>query len=187
MQARCPQCKTSLPYPELSDGCFTCACGRIIHHRTGIYLFVNQDDFYEGRFVTTIGTKGLKKLLKDGLNLISIDGNEDRFYRRATSVIRNELGRRSLEILNIGSWRRSQVSESIGYRHIDRYLAGKPEKRQKCLQGLLSGRLHMSAICRQLFRPGVHITRVGASPARLEGPRHCRNAARPEAQRIFST
>lgn len=103
MQALCPRCKTSLPYPEHSDGHFTCSCGEVIHHKAGIYLFVNQDDFYEGRFVTTIGARGMKKLIKDFLNLFSIDGNEDRFYRHATAIIRKELGSKPLEILNIGA------------------------------------------------------------------------------------
>jgi len=103
MQAICPQCKALLPHPEQLEGQFTCICGREIPYKAGIYLFVDQDDFYEGRFVNTIGEKGLKKLLKAALNVFSIDGNEDRFWRRATGLIRQELGHKSLEVLNIGA------------------------------------------------------------------------------------
>lgn len=103
MQAICPKCATPLPYLEPTDGQFTCSCGGVISYKAGIYLFVDKDDFYEGRFTSTIGAKGSKKLLKNALNLFSIDGNEDRFYRRAISIIRRELGNKSLEILNIGA------------------------------------------------------------------------------------
>lgn len=103
MQALCPQCKIRLPYLEQTEGQFICSCGSVHPYKAGIYLFVNHDDFYEGRFATTIGEKGLKRLLKGTLNLFSIDGNEDRFYRRATSLIRVELGPEPLQILNIGA------------------------------------------------------------------------------------
>lgn len=145
MQALCPQCKIPLPYPEDTEGQFTCYCGRVVPYKSGIYLFVDKDDFYEGRFTTTIGATGLKKILKNVLNYLSIDGNEARFYRRATGVIRKELDNKPMEILNIGAGGGAHIPCRDGHRYLSRYFSIKFDWRQKRLQGLLSGRLHKSA------------------------------------------
>ncbi len=105
MQAICLQCKRKLPLIGKSeDGEFTCECGNIIPYTHGIYKFVHEDEFYEGKFIMTHQqTSPIGNLYLALLRLISINGNEERMWRRSSRFITRQTDGRKLDILNIGA------------------------------------------------------------------------------------
>ena len=105
MQAICLQCQSKLPLISKEEtGTFRCNCGNVIPYTHGIYQFVASDEFYEGRFVLTHKrTSPLQKLYATMLRLTSIDGNEERMWRKSSRYIVRHMGGKKLEILNIGA------------------------------------------------------------------------------------
>ena len=104
MQAICLKCKRTLPVLALQEsGQYSCECGVNIPYKHGIYQFVQEDEFYEGKFVEIhqLSTK-FEKFLRL-FRFASIDGNEERMWRKSTRYIRRHTGGRQLEILNIGA------------------------------------------------------------------------------------
>ena len=105
MQAICLQCKRKLPLiTKEESGEFSCDCGNVIPYTRGIYQFAPKDDFYEGKFVATHQqTSSFEKLRATLLRLISIDGNEERMWRKSSRCIIQQTDGRKLDILNIGA------------------------------------------------------------------------------------
>lgn len=104
MQAICLKCKRTLPVltPQ-ENGQYTCECGVIIPYKNGIYQFVQEDEFYEGKFVETHQqSSSFDKILRL-FRFISIDGNEERMWQKSKRYIKRQTGGRKLEILNIGA------------------------------------------------------------------------------------
>ena len=105
MQAICLECHRSLPLLSSGEtGQFICVCGNVMPYINGIYQFVQADDFYEGRFVTLHQRAGLVEKLHGSLiRLMSIDGNEERMWKKSSLFIRGQANGQKLEILNIGA------------------------------------------------------------------------------------
>jgi ubiquinone/menaquinone biosynthesis C-methylase UbiE len=102
--AVCLRCRASLPdAPAEGRGEHLCACGRGVPYEQGIYRFVDTDTFYEGRFTATRTRTTLRRRFAYLLRLVSIDGGEDRMWRRCARRIRHDTGNRRIEILNIGA------------------------------------------------------------------------------------
>jgi ubiquinone/menaquinone biosynthesis C-methylase UbiE len=105
MQAICLHCKRSIPLvAEQGSGQYSCDCGTVIPYNHGILQFAQEDAFYEGKFVETHQqSNALQKLTLTILRLISIDGNEERMWRKSVAFIRKNTERKQLQVLNIGS------------------------------------------------------------------------------------
>lgn len=105
MQAICLQCKNKIPpIAKEAKGVFTCECGNRIPYTNGIYQFVEKDEFYEGKFLITHQQSSLfDKVHVFLLRLASIDGNEERMWRKSSGFINRQTEGRKLEILNIGA------------------------------------------------------------------------------------
>jgi len=106
MQAICLGCKKKLPILSklVANGAYACECGRKIPYSSGIYRFVENDKFYEGRFTTTNQSQSMfHKLSSFVVRWLSIDGNEERMWERSRRFIKSCTGGRKLEILNIGA------------------------------------------------------------------------------------
>lgn len=107
MQAICLGCKKKLPILSklVESGLYICECGREIPHSSGIYRFVKNDNFYEGKFTATNQSQNmLNKLFSFIVGWLSIDGNEERMWKRSKRFIKSQyMGEQQLEILNIGA------------------------------------------------------------------------------------
>jgi len=101
----CLQCGAALPTPACdASGETVCMCGATIPFTQGIYRFVPDDAFYEGRFTLTRGAPpGAMSALLEMLRRRGIDGSEDRMWRYGMRTIRQTLGDRPLDILNVGA------------------------------------------------------------------------------------
>lgn len=104
-QSICLNCKKKMPFLRQSDtGTYVCDCRRKYHYKRGIYIFVNSDNFYEGKFIRTIDSDfGLKKYIKEIINYISLSGNEERVWRKAIKIIKVRNIDNKINILNVGA------------------------------------------------------------------------------------
>jgi len=105
MQAICLKCKKTLPLVEnYKTGEYVCECGKVISYKHGVYQFVQENEFYEGKFVKTHKVSTFfKKLELLILRFFSIDGNEERFWNKSSRHIKKHVENSSLQILNIGA------------------------------------------------------------------------------------
>jgi len=105
MNAVCPGCRSPLPVLHRTDsGEHVCSCGRTTPYARGIYRFVGTDEFYEGRFTGTCQNHRLMDRLTRLVRFVSIDGSEDRMWRRSTRYLHRHYPRgQRLEILDIGA------------------------------------------------------------------------------------
>jgi hypothetical protein len=100
---------------EQDSGQYSCECGNIIPYKHGIFQFVQEDDFYEGKFIVTHQQySAFERLILAILRLISIDGNEERMWRKSVRFILQHTERRQLQILNIGSGRGHSFLNELG-------------------------------------------------------------------------
>jgi ubiquinone/menaquinone biosynthesis C-methylase UbiE len=105
MQPLCPRCKNSIPLLTCNEtGNYNCECGKSIPYFDGIYKFVNNDDFYEGRFVTSKQYETIARKFVRLINLwLSVSGNEERMVRKSLCIMKELSPGRKEAILNVGS------------------------------------------------------------------------------------
>lgn len=105
MQAICPKCSRAVP--ALSgdgQGAHACECGHTIPFTHGIYQFVPADSFYEGKFTDARSERTtLRARVAHGIRLVSIEGGEDRMWRRSVRYITRRHGGRERQVLNLGA------------------------------------------------------------------------------------
>lgn len=102
MRAICSKCRREVPsFSQQETGQYSCKCGTVIPYQNGILQFAPVDDFYEGKFTETHENNSVLK--SNILRLMSIDGNEERMWKKSTKYITQHLKNKRLEILNIGS------------------------------------------------------------------------------------
>jgi ubiquinone/menaquinone biosynthesis C-methylase UbiE len=105
MTAICSSCKKPLPQLSKNDsGEYVCGCGKSFIYRNGIFKFIENDAFYEGKFTSVVQQETLwQKIIVFIKRCVSIDGNEERMWRKSVKIIKRETNCRKLEILNIGA------------------------------------------------------------------------------------
>jgi ubiquinone/menaquinone biosynthesis C-methylase UbiE len=86
----------------------------LIPYKHGIYIFAEQDDFYEGRFTATHGQPSARSFIKRFLSYIDIDGSAQRYHRRAMKYIKRATGGEKLRILDVGAGGGHSFLKSLG-------------------------------------------------------------------------
>lgn len=104
MHAICLKCKQKLPVLT-SDltGEYHCTCGQTIFYTNGIFRFIENDNFYEGKYTASYSESSyLHNCVTFVKRWLSIDGNEERMWNRSIKIIQKKTTFKRLEILNIG-------------------------------------------------------------------------------------
>jgi len=112
----CLRCRRKMPLKMDNDtGTHVCACGGSIPYYRGIYRFVHQDEFYEGRFTET---KQFDSTIRKAgiliLSWVSIDGNEERIWKKSINIIKKRTAGRKISVLNVGSGGGHKFLKSLG-------------------------------------------------------------------------
>jgi len=105
--ALCTDCRRPLPaLGEVASGEYVCPCGIRIPYVQGIYRFIECDAFYEGRFICPqdpSSKSAIHRLVLAAIRWGSVDGNEERMWRRSIRVVRARTSGRPLHVLNVGA------------------------------------------------------------------------------------